>query len=116
MLGKLANDHDLLKALHLILYKTPGTKVSRKKDIRKFNGYPAGADLAAVKQKIADNKKWTVAVLKVRQKEEKNYVSCRIILFEELLEYFCPLLTSCYSFFPYQNLTNFSRMWPLSLV
>lgn len=64
MLNKLEDDHDLLKALHIILYKGPGSKATRKKDIKAFNGYPAGTDVGAIKSKVEANKKWTVSVLK----------------------------------------------------
>jgi len=64
MMNKLEGDHDLLKALHIILYKSPGSKVTRKKDIRAFNGYPPGTDVALLKAKVEANKKWTVSVLK----------------------------------------------------
>lgn len=64
MLTKLPNDHDLLKSLHMLLYKTPGTKINRKKTIRAFNGFPAGTDLNGISARISGNKKWTVTVLK----------------------------------------------------
>lgn len=64
MLNKLESDHDLLKALHIILYKGPGAKLTRKKDIRAFNGYARGTDVGAIKTKVLENKKWTVSVLK----------------------------------------------------
>lgn len=64
MLNKLEGDHDLLKALHIILYKGPGAKLTRKKDIRAFNGYAPGTDVNAIKTKVLENKKWTVSVLK----------------------------------------------------
>jgi hypothetical protein len=64
MMNKLEGDHDLLKALHIILYKGPGSKATRKKDIRAFNGYPPGTDVGSIKAKVEANKKWTVSVLK----------------------------------------------------
>ncbi|GAB5031893.1 hmg (high mobility group) box domain containing protein [Nannochloropsis oceanica] len=64
MLTKLPNDHDLLKSLHMLMYKTPGTKLNRKKTIRAFNGFPAGTDLNGVTDRISGNRKWTVTVLK----------------------------------------------------
>jgi len=64
MLTKLPNDHDLLKSLHMLMYKTPGTKINRKKTIRAFNGFPAGTDLNGITERISGNKKWTVTVLK----------------------------------------------------
>ncbi len=64
MLTKLPNDHDLLKSLHMLMYKTPGTKLNRKKTIRVFNGFPAGTDLNGITDRISGNKKWTVTMLK----------------------------------------------------
>ncbi len=64
MLGKLTVDHDLMKSLHMLLYKTPGTKINRKKNVRAFNGFPAGTDLNGITAKVIANKKWTVAALK----------------------------------------------------
>jgi len=40
MLGKVNQDHDLLKAFHLLLYNTTGQKTTRKRDIRRFHGFP----------------------------------------------------------------------------
>jgi hypothetical protein len=37
-LGYLRSDHDLLKALHMVLYASVGQKTQRKAAIRKFNG------------------------------------------------------------------------------
>jgi len=48
----------------MLMYKTPGTKLNRKKTIRAFNGFPAGTDLNGVTDRISGNRKWTVTVLK----------------------------------------------------
>ncbi|CAM9118712.1 unnamed protein product [Chrysoparadoxa australica] len=65
-LQKIAGDEDLLKMTHMLLFKTPGTKNSRKKDIRQFSGFEDTSSKAKEEraEKLLHNKKWHVNHLK----------------------------------------------------
>jgi hypothetical protein len=41
-IGKLDSDGDLTKSLHSLLFGTAGKHSTRKRDIRRFNGFPSG--------------------------------------------------------------------------
>jgi len=64
-LDKYKGDSDLLKAIHMLFYSTPGKKTDIKKNIRKFSGFPADAVKDDIVAKISSKKAvWTVTKLK----------------------------------------------------
>lgn len=64
-LTKLRSDDELVKALHQLMYGTPGKKTETKKNLRAFRGFPAESNLEERVSKLIEKKKiWTVALLK----------------------------------------------------
>ena len=51
-------DHDLLKAVHKIMYGGTGTSSMRKRQIRAFNGFPKDSDSNKIIQTMTNSKSW----------------------------------------------------------
>jgi hypothetical protein len=65
MISKFTDDEEFVKALHLLFMGSVGTKGSRKKGLRTFNGFGESTTELQVETKMSDNKKkWTVPILK----------------------------------------------------
>ncbi len=64
-LGKYKGDDDVLKALHTLIYNTPGKKLEVKKHLKLFSGFAKDAKIDEITEKVLDKKKlWTVSNLK----------------------------------------------------
>jgi hypothetical protein len=64
-IDKLKGDDDLLKALHSLLFNSPGKKVSLKKNLKTFSGFSEDVSKEDKIAKVTEKKKtWTVALLK----------------------------------------------------
>lgn len=61
-IGRLPSKHDLLAAVHILCYGRKGTKLERKRNLRKFSGFTFGSDSAAydkTREKMLAQKPWT---------------------------------------------------------
>ena len=57
-INNLQGDHDLLKAVHKIMYGGTGTSSMRKRQLRAFNGFPAATDASKIAATMTNSKSW----------------------------------------------------------
>jgi hypothetical protein len=85
---KVKADSDLVKALHGLLYGTPGKKTEAKKNIRGFSGFPEDVNIEEKIEKTLEKRSWTTdlfrSILKLFKLERSGD---RKQLCERLIEY-----------------------------